>query len=71
VSTKRFTAEKIIGMLREGNLLLVKAIMWARAVAPVDITPNFSLECLAKVRPHIDQENSARFVDALLKAGLK
>ena len=35
------------------------------------INPNFSLERLAKVRPHIDQENTDRFVNALRKAGLK
>jgi adenylate cyclase len=34
------------------------------------INPKFSLERFAKVRPHIDPENTARFVDALRKVGL-
>jgi adenylate cyclase len=34
------------------------------------IDPKFSLEALAKARPHIDPENTARFIKALRKAGL-
>jgi len=34
------------------------------------INPKFSLQRFAKVRPHIDPENTARLVDALRKAGL-
>ena len=34
------------------------------------INPNFTVERLAKVRPHIDPENTDRFVNALRKAGL-
>lgn len=34
------------------------------------INPNFSLERLAKMRPHIDPENTKIFVNALRKAGL-
>ena len=35
------------------------------------IDPKFSLERFAKVRPHIDPENTARLVAVLRKAGLK
>ena len=35
------------------------------------ISPKFSLDYLAKTRPHIDPANTARFIDALRKAGLK
>jgi len=35
------------------------------------INPDFSLKRFAKVRPHKSQANTARFVDALRKAGLK
>jgi TolB-like protein/Tfp pilus assembly protein PilF len=35
------------------------------------IDPKFSLDNLAKTRPHIDPANTARFIAALRKAGLK
>jgi adenylate cyclase len=35
------------------------------------IDPKFSVEHFAKTRPHIDPANTARFADALRKAGLK
>ena len=35
------------------------------------ISPKFSLDYLAKSRPHIDPANTARFIEALRKAGLK
>jgi adenylate cyclase len=35
------------------------------------INPRFSVERLAKVRQHIDPENTDRFVNALRKPGLK
>jgi adenylate cyclase len=35
------------------------------------INPSFSLERLAKIRPHIDPENTKRFISALRKAGLE
>ena len=35
------------------------------------IDPKFSLEPLAKTRPHKNQANTARFIEALRKAGLK
>lgn len=34
------------------------------------IDPNFSLKNLAKVRPHIDQQNTERFIQSLRNAGL-
>ena len=45
----------------------------ARATAAVvlRIDPEFSVEHFAKTRPHIDPANTARFADALRKAGLK
>jgi adenylate cyclase len=45
----------------------------ARAVTAeiLRIDPKFSLEHLAKTRPHKNQANTARFIDALRKAGLK
>jgi tetratricopeptide (TPR) repeat protein len=43
----------------------------AEATEVLRINPDFSVERFAKVRPHIDPENTARFVDALRKAGLK
>ena len=43
----------------------------AEAVEVMRIDPKFSLERFAKVRPHIDPDNTARFVDSLRKAGLK
>jgi adenylate cyclase len=43
----------------------------AAAAEVLRIDPNFSLEYFAKTRPHIDQANTARFVEALRKAGLK
>ncbi len=42
----------------------------AEAAEVLRINPKFSLERLASVRPHIDPENTARFVLALRKAGL-
>ena len=42
----------------------------AEAAEALRINPMFSLKRLAKVRPHIDPENTARMVDALRKAGL-
>jgi adenylate cyclase len=41
------------------------------AAEAIRINPNFSLKDYAKSRPHIDPENTARFVDSLRKAGLK
>ena len=35
------------------------------------IDPSFSLDRFAKIRPHIDTDNTARFADSLRKAGLK
>ena len=35
------------------------------------IDPNYSLERLAEIRPHIDPENTERFISALRKAGLE
>jgi tetratricopeptide (TPR) repeat protein len=43
----------------------------AEAVEVMRIDPKFSLERFAKVRPHIDPDNTARFVDSLRKADLK
>jgi adenylate cyclase len=43
----------------------------AEAAEALRIDPNFSLKDYAKARPHIDPENTARFVDSLRKAGLK
>ena len=43
----------------------------AEAAEALRIDPNFSLKDYAKARPHIDPENTARFVDSLVKAGLK
>jgi adenylate cyclase len=43
----------------------------AEAAEVMRINPTFSLERFAKVRPHIDPENTAQLVDALRKAGLK
>jgi adenylate cyclase len=43
----------------------------AEASEVLRIEPRFSMERLAKARPHIDPDNTARFADALRKAGLK
>jgi adenylate cyclase len=43
----------------------------AEAAEALRINPNFSLKHFAEGRPHIDPENTARFVDSLRKAGLK
>jgi TolB-like protein/Tfp pilus assembly protein PilF/ribosomal protein L31E len=43
----------------------------AEAAEVLRINPQFSLERFARVRPHIDPENTARFIDTLRKAGLK
>jgi adenylate cyclase len=43
----------------------------AEAAEALRIDPTFSLKRYAEGRPHIDPENTARFVDSLRKAGLK
>jgi len=45
----------------------------ARAAAAeiLRISPKFSLDYFAKTRPHIDPANTASYIDALRKAGLK
>jgi hypothetical protein len=43
----------------------------AEAAEALKINPNFSLKDYAETRPHVDPENTARFVDSLRKAGLK
>ena len=43
----------------------------ATAAEVLRIDPKFSVEHFAKTRPHIDPANTARFADALRKAGLK
>jgi adenylate cyclase len=43
----------------------------ATAAEVLRIDPEFSVEYFAKTRPHIDPANTARFADALRKAGLK
>jgi TolB-like protein/Tfp pilus assembly protein PilF len=43
----------------------------AAAAEVLRISPKFSLDYFAKTRPHIDPANTARFIDALRKAGLK
>jgi adenylate cyclase len=43
----------------------------AAAAEVLRLSPKFSLDYLAKSRPHIDPENTARFIEALRKAGLK
>jgi adenylate cyclase len=43
----------------------------ASATEALRISPKFSLDYLAKSRPHIDPANTARFIEALRKAGLK
>jgi len=45
----------------------------ARAAAAeiLRISPKFSLDQFAEARPHIDPANTARYIDALRKAGLK
>jgi adenylate cyclase len=43
----------------------------AEATEVLRIDPKFSIERFAKVRPHIDPDNTARFADSLRKAGLK
>jgi adenylate cyclase len=43
----------------------------AEAAEVLRIDPKYSLERLAKTRPHKNQANTARFIDALRKAGLK
>ena len=43
----------------------------ATAAEVLRIDPEFSLERLAKVRPHVDPGNTERFIKALRKAGLK
>jgi adenylate cyclase len=43
----------------------------ATAAEVLRIDPEFSVEHFAKTRPHIDPANTARFADALRKAGLK
>jgi TolB-like protein/Tfp pilus assembly protein PilF len=45
----------------------------ARAAAAeiLRISPRFSLDYFAKTRPHIDPANTASYIDALRKAGLK
>jgi len=43
----------------------------AAAAEVLRIDPEFSVEYFAKTRPHIDPANTARFCDALRKAGLK
>jgi adenylate cyclase len=43
----------------------------AAAAEVLRISPKFSLDYLAKSRPHIDPANTARFIEALRKAGLK
>jgi TolB-like protein/Tfp pilus assembly protein PilF len=43
----------------------------AAAAEVLRINPKFSLDYFAKTRPHIDPANTARFIDALRKAGLK
>ena len=42
----------------------------AEAAEVLRINPKFSVERFVKVRPHIDPANTARFADALRKAGL-
>jgi tetratricopeptide (TPR) repeat protein len=41
------------------------------AAEALRIDPEFSVDYFAKTRPHIDPANTARFADALRKAGLK
>ena len=43
----------------------------AEAAEILRIDPKFSLERLAKTRPHKNQANTKSFIDALRKAGLK
>jgi TolB-like protein/Tfp pilus assembly protein PilF len=43
----------------------------AEAAEILRIDPQFSLERLAKTRPHKNQANTERFIDSLRKAGLK
>ena len=43
----------------------------AEAAEILRIDPKFSLESLAKARPHKNSDNTKRFIDALRKAGLK
>ncbi|MBL7205725.1 MAG: tetratricopeptide repeat protein [Desulfobacteraceae bacterium] len=43
----------------------------AEAAEILRIDPKFSLERLAKTRPHKNQANTERFIDSLRKAGLK
>jgi adenylate cyclase len=43
----------------------------AEAAEILRIDPKFSLERLAKARPHKNPDNTERFIDALRKAGLK
>jgi adenylate cyclase len=43
----------------------------AQAAEILRIDPKFSLEYLAKIRPHIDTANTSRLIEALRKAGLK
>jgi adenylate cyclase len=43
----------------------------ASAAEALRISPKFSLDYLAKSRPHIDPANTARFVETLRQAGLK
>jgi TolB-like protein/class 3 adenylate cyclase/cytochrome c-type biogenesis protein CcmH/NrfG len=43
----------------------------ATAAEVLRIDPEFSVEYFARTRPHIDPANTARFADALRKAGLK
>jgi len=43
----------------------------AEAAKVLRIDPNYSLERLAKTRPHKNQANTKSFIDSLRKAGLK
>ena len=43
----------------------------AEAAKVLRIDPNYSLERLAKARPHKNQANTESFIDSLRKAGLK
>jgi tetratricopeptide (TPR) repeat protein len=43
----------------------------AEAAEILRIDPKYSLERLAKTRPHKNQANTVRFIEALRKAGLK
>jgi len=70
---KRQTSNVFAHLILASTYSLLDRKEEARAAAAevLRISPKFSLDYFAKTRPHIDPANTARFIDALRKAGLK